>query len=99
MLLAVVFAHLWSALQLVVLGSLTRTVRTRTVLTAIAVGFFACAPLAVLLQVTWIRIAASLTGAYVGGVVATASYTADPFMEEILKVLPLALLLLIPVIR
>lgn len=99
MLLAVIFAHVWGVLQLLVLGSFAKTTRTRTVLAAMAVGFFACAPLAVLLQVTWIRAAASLSGAYIGGVVQTASYTFDPFMEEALKVLPLLLLLRLPAMR
>ena len=50
MIIAIVFAHVWGVLQLVVLGSLARTVRARTVLTALVVGLYACALLAVLLQ-------------------------------------------------
>ena len=38
MILAIVFAHVWGVMQLVVLGSLSRTVRVRTVLTALAAG-------------------------------------------------------------
>jgi RsiW-degrading membrane proteinase PrsW (M82 family) len=85
--------------QLIVLGSFARVAGTRIVLSAIAVGLFACAPLAVLLQTVWIRTAASATGVYIGSVVRTASYTVDPFMEEILKLLPLLMLLRMPAVR
>ena len=99
MILAIVFAHVWGVIQLIVLGSLARTVRVRTVLAAFAVGLYAVAPLTLLLQVAWTRPVASLLGLSISRVVATASYTVDPFLEEIMKVLPLAVLLLIPVIR
>ncbi len=55
MIVALVFAHVWGVIQLVVLGSLTRTMRVRTVLMALAVGLYLCAPLSVLLQMAWIR--------------------------------------------
>src|SRR5262245_33669181 len=99
MIVALVFAHVWGTIQLIVLGSLARTVRIRTVFMALAVGLFTCAPLAVLLQGVSIRSAARLTGTSVVLMVSTASYTSDPFIEEIIKVAPLALLLVIPAIR
>ena len=99
MILAIVFAQLWGVIQLIVLGSLARTVRVRTVLAAMAVGLYAIAPLAVILQKTWIGMAASLAGMSMAHMTGIASYTVDPFIEEALKLLPLALLMLIPAIR
>jgi hypothetical protein len=55
MIIAIIFAHLWGDNQLIVLGSLARTIRVRTALAAFAVGLYACAPFAVLLQVAWTR--------------------------------------------
>jgi RsiW-degrading membrane proteinase PrsW (M82 family) len=80
-------------------GSFARTTRARTVLAGMAVGLYLCAPLALLLQWAWIRPAALLAGASVHSLLPVASYTADPFIEEVIKVLPLALLLMIPAIR
>ena len=68
-------------------------------LLALAVGLYACAPLAVLLQVTWTRIAAWSTGTQYWDWLTVASYTGNPFIEEVVKVLPLVALLLMPVIR
>jgi RsiW-degrading membrane proteinase PrsW (M82 family) len=99
MILAIVFAQLWGVIQLIVLGSLTRTVRVRTVLVAMAVGLYAIAPLAVILQKSWIGVAAALVGKSMAEMTGIASYTVDPFIEEALKLLPLALLMLIPAIR
>jgi RsiW-degrading membrane proteinase PrsW (M82 family) len=99
MIFAIVFAQLWGVIQLVVLASLSRTVRVRTVIAAMAVGLYAIAPVAVILQKTWIGIAASLVGKSMADMTGIASYTVDPFIEEALKLLPLALLMLIPAIR
>jgi PrsW family intramembrane metalloprotease len=100
MILAIAFAHVWGVIQLIVLGSLSRTVRVRTVLAALAVGLYAIGPLTVLLQLGWIHLAASLMGTPVADVRSIASYTVDPFLEEALKLLPLTmLLLLIPAVR
>jgi RsiW-degrading membrane proteinase PrsW (M82 family) len=99
MIVALVFAHVWGVIQLIVLGSLARTVRVRTVLMALAAGLYVCAPLAVLLQNGWIRPAAWLTDVPVYVMAGTAAYTANPFIEEIVKVLPIAALLLMPAMR
>ncbi len=99
MIVAIAFAHVWGVLQLILLGSLTRTTRVRTVLTAIAAGFYACATLAVLLQASWTRVAAWLTDTSSYKVAEVAGYTADPVIEEIVKLLPLLLLTMIPAIR
>jgi hypothetical protein len=100
MILAIAFAHVWGVIQLIVLGSLSRTVRVRTVLAALAAGLYVIGPLTVLLQLQWIHFAASLLGMPVADMQGIASYTVDPFLEEALKLLPLAmLLLLIPAVR
>jgi RsiW-degrading membrane proteinase PrsW (M82 family) len=99
MIIALVFAYVWGVVQLIVLGSLARTVRVRTVVAALAVGIYACAPLAVFLQVAWSRPAAWLSGASLYTVGSVASYTLDPLIEEVLKVLPVVGLLLLATIR
>jgi hypothetical protein len=100
MILAIAFAHVWGVIQLIVLGSLSRTIRVRTVLAALTVGLYAIGPLTVFLQLGWIHLAASLLGTPVAQIQSIASYTVDPFLEEALKLLPLAmLLLLIPTVR
>ena len=99
MIAAMVFAHVWGLLQLVALGSFARTVRLLTVLMAMVAGLFACAALAVVLEIGGDRCAAGLTGMPLSELVLTASFTIDPFVEELAKVLPLALLLSVRVIR
>jgi RsiW-degrading membrane proteinase PrsW (M82 family) len=99
MILAIIFAQLWGVIQLIVLSSMSRTVRVRTVLAAMAVGFYAIAPVTAFLQLSWIRLAALLLGKSISDVTGFASYTVDPFIEEAIKLLPLAMLMLIPAIR
>jgi hypothetical protein len=99
LIVALVFAHVWGVIQLIVLGSFARTVRVRTVLMALAVGLYLCAPLAMMLQMAWTRPAAWLTDVPLFLMVVTASYTLNPFIEEVVKVLPVAALLLIPTMR
>ena len=99
MIVALIFAHVWGVIQLIVLGSFARTVRVRTVLMALAVGLYACAPLALVLQMGWTRPAAWLTDVPLFAMAVTASYTVNPFIEELVKVLPVAALLLIPTMR
>lgn len=99
MIIAIVVANVWGVIQVIALGSFARTVRVRTVFAAMAVGLYVCAPLATLLQVAWQAIAAPLLGVAAFQLAGTATYTLDPFVEEILKILPLAVLLMIPVLR
>jgi RsiW-degrading membrane proteinase PrsW (M82 family) len=99
MVISLVVAHLWGVLQLIVLGSFARTVRVRTVYAAMAAGLYLCAPATVALQVALTRIAASSLGMSVPEVVSIAGYTLDPFIEELTKVVPLSLLLLVPLFR
>jgi PrsW family intramembrane metalloprotease len=99
MILAIIFAQVWGVIQLIVLTSLARTVRVRTVLAAMAVGFYAIGPVTAFIQLSWIRIAAHVFGKAVFDLTGVASYTVDPFIEEAMKLLPLLVLLLIPAIR
>ncbi|HEV7704421.1 MAG TPA: PrsW family glutamic-type intramembrane protease [Gemmatimonadaceae bacterium] len=99
MILAIIFAQVWGVIQLIVLTSLARTVRVRTVLAAMAVGFYAIGPVTAFLQLSWIRIAAHVFGKAVFDLTGVASYTVDPFIEEAMKLLPLLVLFLIPAIR
>ena len=99
MLVAIFFAQLWGVIQLLVLGILGRTIRVRTAVAAFVTGLYFCAPAAVVLQAAWTRPAAWLTGTPLSEVVRIASFTLDPFIEEIVKVTPLALLLLLPTIK
>ncbi|HEX6322928.1 MAG TPA: PrsW family glutamic-type intramembrane protease [Vicinamibacterales bacterium] len=99
MLLAIIFYNVWGVLQLVAVGSFARTVRVRTVLAAIVVGLFLCAPLAVLLENALAGAFSALTGRSFHAVTTVAGYTVHPAIEEIIRVVPLALLLLVPVAR
>jgi hypothetical protein len=89
---AMVLAACWGVLQLAVLGSATRSVRAGTLLLAVGAGVYGCGVFAVAVQYTWTRLYAGATGNPVYQVVETASYTADPFIEEVAKVLPLLVL-------
>lgn len=89
---AMVLAACWGVLQLTVLGSATRTVRAGTLLLAVGAGVYGCGLFAVTVQYAWTRLYASASGTPVYQVVETASYTVDPFVEEVAKVLPLLVL-------
>ncbi len=99
MIIGIVFTHVWGVLELIALGSLTRTVRIRTVLTALVAGLYAASSVTVLLQLLWTRPFAWLTDIPLSTVVGVAGYTLDPFIEEVIKVLPLAALLMLPAVR
>jgi RsiW-degrading membrane proteinase PrsW (M82 family) len=99
MVISLAVAHLWGVLQLIVLASFARTVRVRTVYAALAAGLYLCAPATVALQLALTKIIASLMGMSVPEVVHIAGYTLDPFIEELAKVLPLSLLLMVPLFR
>jgi len=99
MVLAIIFAHVWGAIELTVLGSFARTVRLRTVLLALAAGLYACVPIALLLQYVWTYLFASVTGDSQYDLVKTAGYTVDPFLEEVVKLFPVLALLRIASIR
>lgn len=92
MVAAMVFAACWGVVQLAVLGSAVRSVRAGTLLLAVGTGVYGCGVLAVVVEYAWTYLRADATGVPIYQVVATASYTVDPFVEEIAKVVPLVLI-------
>jgi hypothetical protein len=90
--LGMAFAACWGVLQLAVLGWPARSVRVGTLLLAVGAGIYGCGVLAVALQLGYTRFLSAITGQPLSDVVRTASYTVDPFLEEIVKVVPLLLL-------
>ena len=92
MILLMTVAAVVCVVQLAVVGSWGRTLRVTTLLLAVALGFYACGTVAVLLQLAWTRAFAAVTGTAVYDVVATAAWTVDPVIEEVVKVLPVVLL-------
>jgi hypothetical protein len=99
MIIAIAFAYIWGVVQLIVLGSLARTVRARTVFTALLVGLYACAPLTLLIQSTWTQPAMWLTDISLYSLLGIARHSLNPFVEEFVKLLPLVVLLTVPMIR
>jgi len=99
MILSIVFTHLWGVLQLIALGSFTRTAGVLTICSGIAAGLYGCMILTALLQLSWTKPAAWITSIPFAQITEMASYTLDPFIEEGIKILPLVLLLKIPTIR
>jgi RsiW-degrading membrane proteinase PrsW (M82 family) len=99
MVISLVVAHLWGVLQLILLASFARTVRVRTVYAALAAGLYLCAPVTAALQVALTRIVASSMDMSVPELVHVAGYTLDPFVEELAKILPLSLLLMVPLFK
>jgi hypothetical protein len=87
--LAMVVATCWGVVQLAALATPTRSVRGTTLLLAAGAGMYLCGVAAVAVQFVWTRAVAAATGDPVTGVVRRAGYTVDPFVEEIVKVLPL----------
>jgi hypothetical protein len=92
MALLMLFAALWGVLQLTVLSSWSRSVRFSTLVLVVGFGAYACGVVAVGLQLSWTRLVATMTHTSLYTLVATASYTVDPVIEEVVKVLPLVLL-------
>jgi PrsW family intramembrane metalloprotease len=87
-----VFAACWGVVQLAMLGSAARSLRVGTLLLAVGAGVYGCGVLAVIVEYAWTHVRANVTGVPIYQVVATGSYTVDPFVEEIAKVVPLLLL-------
>ncbi|GIH01963.1 hypothetical protein Rhe02_00300 [Rhizocola hellebori] len=92
MTLYMVLAAGYGVLQLAALGWLAgRSVRISTAALCIAVGMYGCGVATLILQAIYTRGVAELTGERMADVVRVASYTVDPFFEEIVKVTPLLL--------
>ncbi|MCL8015119.1 PrsW family glutamic-type intramembrane protease [Streptomyces sp. AS02] len=84
-------AAVWGVLQLFAISWPTRSVRLSTVLLALAVGVYGCGVATALLQLAYTRIYAEQSGQSLVTVVNTTSYTVAPWVEELIKVLPLLL--------
>jgi hypothetical protein len=91
MVVMIVIAQLYGVLQLAVLGWAARSVRWRVLVVGVLAGLYGASVLALLLQETWTRAFAALTGTPLFTVTRIAGYTVDPFIEEITKLLPVVL--------
>lgn len=89
MVLLMLLAALWGVVQLGVLASPARSLRMGTVLLAVAVGCYFCGTSALVVEHAWTRAYAAWTGEPLVLVVQRASYTVDPVIEEVAKLLPL----------
>ena len=85
----------YGVLQVAVLGWATRSVRFVTLLRAVAVGFFACAFVALLLQLAATAAISGITGLGWVEAVRVAGSTVDPWIEELVKVAPIVLIVLV----
>jgi RsiW-degrading membrane proteinase PrsW (M82 family) len=92
-------AQLYGALQMLMLSSFSRTVRWRTVLAAFIAGSAASTFIALLLQLGSTRLLHTMAHRPLFSMTTLASYTTDPFIEEVCKVLPLVLALLVSRVR
>lgn len=84
-----VAAAMYGVVQLFVLSYPTRSVRLATVLLALIVGVYVCGTVVALLELTYTRVIADRTGQSLIDVVNTTSYTTAPWVEELVKALPL----------
>jgi hypothetical protein len=85
-------AAAYGVLQLAALGWFGgRSVRIGTLLLSVVVGMYGCGVVALVLQFLYTRGLVAASGAELSEVVRTASYTVDPFIEELAKVVPLLL--------
>jgi hypothetical protein len=95
-------ADAWALMQIALLTAPWRTVGIRTIALAFCAGFGVTAPLVLFIQWAWVNAYQDITGTwsfvmfFPGQLVETAGYTVDPFLEEIGKLLPLILLMVLP---
>ena len=89
-----VVATVYAVAQLTLLASLTRSVRAGTLLLAILTGCYICGLVAILAEIGWTRLVRAITGSPLTDVVEAASFTVDPIIEEVVKLLPLVLLVI-----
>lgn len=88
MVLLMAAAATYAVLQLALVTVFTRTVRTSTLLLALAAGGYGCGVLAIVGEIAYTRVVAAVTDTPVAVVVRAAGYTADPVIEELVKLLP-----------
>lgn len=90
MVLAMLAATVYGVFQVFALTSPTRTIRLRTALLAIAVGVYACGVLALALELASVHAIVAMSELEMPDAVRRASYTIDPVLEELVKVVPLS---------
>ena len=99
MVFILLLAHAWALTQIALLTAPWRTVGMRTIALAFCAGFGVAAPLVLFIQWAWINAYQEIsdTPSFLAfTLVETAGYTVDPFLEEIGKLLPLILLMVLP---
>jgi len=89
---AMAFAAVYGAVQLAALAWPTRSVGLGTLLLSVGVGVYGAGVVGVLLQLAYTRSVAAISSEPLSDVVRTASYTVDPFIEELIKIVPLLVL-------
>jgi hypothetical protein len=91
MVLLMLAATIFGVVQMLVLAWPTRTVRLPTALLAIAVGVYACGALALALELASAHTLVTTSDISLSGAIRRASYTVDPVIEELVKIVPLLL--------
>jgi hypothetical protein len=92
MVLLMLAATLSGVVQMLVLAWPTRTVRLPTALLTVAVGVYACGALALVLELASAHTLVALSDIPLSDAVKQASYTIDPVLEELAKIVPLLLI-------
>ncbi len=95
MVLAYSLALLYGVFQLWLFASPTRTIRFRTAMTGFVCGAVVTFPLAVLLGWSWVRLADRFVTRPRFELVLWASWTVDPFIEELVRLVPLIVVLMV----
>ncbi len=95
MVLSYSLALLYGVFQLWLLASPTRTIRLRIVMTGFGCGAVVTFPLAVLLEWGWIRLVGQFVALPRFELVLWASWTVDPFIEELVRLVPLIVVLMV----
>lgn len=96
-------AHAWGLTLIGLLSLPQRTIHRRTIALAFGVGFGIVAPMTLMAQQLWMRLYARLAAPSplyylpkLDEISRKSGYTLDPFIEEIVKILPIILLLAMP---
>jgi RsiW-degrading membrane proteinase PrsW (M82 family) len=91
MVLLMLAATIYGVVQMLVLAWPTRTVRLPTALLGIAVGVYACGALALALELASAHTLVATSDISLSEAIRRASYTVDPVIEELVKIVPLLL--------
>jgi RsiW-degrading membrane proteinase PrsW (M82 family) len=94
MIILMIMAGCYGVIQLALLASPARTLRISSLLLAVAAGAYGCAVVALALEFGYTRMVHAVSGDSLSVVVERAGYTVDPVIEELVKLLPLVVLLM-----